>query len=403
MKRISKPHTAAGLTGDEPPRARVLFLGYGRDQTRLIDSLIAEGCEVWHTDERLQTISDFDAVVSFGYRHILRPETIASSAVPIINLHISYLPWNRGAHPNFWSFFDGTPAGVTIHLIDAGVDTGPILFQRRTALPPGDTTFAHTYRTLINDLESLFEENIEALIDGAVTPVAQTGAGSHRRSSELPADFAGWDATIDDEIARLGGAGPLDRTTAVLVLAHLMDERCVLNDESRGRADLAISVASRYRAAHVVTSGWDYRPDSDTAIASVMKAYIDEHTNAAAPGVIAETASRDTVGDAVFFKANVLPELEIDHLHVVTSDYHLPRTREIFEFFLGKVCNLTFHGAPTPDPVENAEHEHRSVIAFRQTFSDAGQAEANAAVETLRADHPFYNGQAFPSITLANR
>lgn len=46
-----------------------------------------------------------------------------------MNLHISYLPWNKGADPNFWSCIDGTPAGVTLHHIDAGVDTGDIIAQ----------------------------------------------------------------------------------------------------------------------------------------------------------------------------------------------------------------------------------------------------------------------------------
>ena len=38
-------------------------------------------------------------------------------------MHISYLPFNRGAHPNYWSFKDNSPKGVTIHFIDNGIDT----------------------------------------------------------------------------------------------------------------------------------------------------------------------------------------------------------------------------------------------------------------------------------------
>ena len=37
----------------------------------------------------------------------------------------------QGAHPNFWSFYDNTPSGVTIHLIDAGIDTGDVLYQKK--------------------------------------------------------------------------------------------------------------------------------------------------------------------------------------------------------------------------------------------------------------------------------
>ncbi|MCL0081308.1 hypothetical protein M1N64_03665 [Peptococcaceae bacterium] len=41
-----------------------------------------------------------------------------------INLHISFLPWNRGADPNFWSFIENAPVGVSIHYLDEGIDTG---------------------------------------------------------------------------------------------------------------------------------------------------------------------------------------------------------------------------------------------------------------------------------------
>ena len=49
----------------------------------------------------------------------------------IINLHISYLPYNRGAHPNFWSFVENTPSGVSIHQVDSGIDTGKIVIQKQ--------------------------------------------------------------------------------------------------------------------------------------------------------------------------------------------------------------------------------------------------------------------------------
>ena len=49
----------------------------------------------------------------------------------IINLHISYLPYNKGAHPNFWSFADNTPSGVTIHEVNENLDSGNIIFQKK--------------------------------------------------------------------------------------------------------------------------------------------------------------------------------------------------------------------------------------------------------------------------------
>ncbi|NKD54762.1 hypothetical protein HEQ72_04215 [Haematospirillum sp. 15-248] len=48
-------------------------------------------------DGHIEYTRCFDVVISFGYRHILKKLVIESANTPIINLHTSYLPWNRGA------------------------------------------------------------------------------------------------------------------------------------------------------------------------------------------------------------------------------------------------------------------------------------------------------------------
>ena len=73
------------------PKAKILFLGYSREQTSLVDDLVSKKCEVWHTDEKIQSTVGYDLVISYGYRHILKKEIIESSKAPIVNLHISYL------------------------------------------------------------------------------------------------------------------------------------------------------------------------------------------------------------------------------------------------------------------------------------------------------------------------
>jgi methionyl-tRNA formyltransferase len=82
---------------------------------RIIDTFCDEGDEVTIRTASV-TKTDADFIVSYGYRYMLRRPIIGT--VPAINLHISYLPWNRGADSNLWSWIDGTPKGVTIHDID---------------------------------------------------------------------------------------------------------------------------------------------------------------------------------------------------------------------------------------------------------------------------------------------
>ena len=67
-------------------------------------------------------IKEYDWVISYGYKHILTKEHINLTKNPILNLHISFLPWNKGADPNYWSWVDDTPKGVTIHAINEEID-----------------------------------------------------------------------------------------------------------------------------------------------------------------------------------------------------------------------------------------------------------------------------------------
>lgn len=198
------PHPPARLVQPAPQaRTKVLFIGYDETQTGLIQELIRNGCEVWHTAGKISSTAGYDLVISYGYRHILKSDVIHSSPAPIVNLHISYLPWNRGAHPNFWSFFDSTPSGVSIHLIDEGVDTGPIIAQRYVNFKPDENTFAKTYNRLIQEIEALFVENLDSIVNRTFRAIPQRRSGTHHRASDLPEAFGGWDTDIQTEITRL--------------------------------------------------------------------------------------------------------------------------------------------------------------------------------------------------------
>jgi methionyl-tRNA formyltransferase len=128
---------------------------------------------------------------------------------PIFNLHISYLPYNRGAHPNFWSFYDNTPSGVTIHLIDEGIDTGPIIYQKYINFNIDEKTFILTYFRLIKEIEDLFISNTYKLISNEWIAKPQCGNGTHHFKKDLPINFSGWDSKISNEIKKLHKEGLL--------------------------------------------------------------------------------------------------------------------------------------------------------------------------------------------------
>jgi len=145
-----------------------------------------------------------DFIVSYGYRHIIRHDVLDMLPDRIINLHISLLPWCRGAHPLFWSVVENRPLGITIHLIDEGLDTGALLVQKELAseLEMSKETFRTAYQFLSTSIENLFQCNWAALRAGSVTSLAQQGRGSIHRASELTdwLEFMPmhWDTSIGD-------------------------------------------------------------------------------------------------------------------------------------------------------------------------------------------------------------
>ena len=183
---------------------KITFLGYGRSETRLIDELEKKDCAVNIYSEKisLDDVDDSHLIVSFGYRYILGSDFINQCGCPIVNLHISYLPFNRGAHPNFWSFYDGTQSGVSIHLIDEGIDTGPILFQKKIQFE-NEKTFIEAYDRLFDEIENLFIENIDLIIAKKWIAKKQVEKGTFHLTKDLPKEFKGWKSSIVDEIRRL--------------------------------------------------------------------------------------------------------------------------------------------------------------------------------------------------------
>ena len=102
-------------------------------------------------------------------------------------MHISYLPWNKGASPNLWSFIDDTPKGVTIHMLTEGLDEGDIIFQETIQFDPNIESFETTHKKLNNAIEKLFRFHWDEIISGKYKAIArkQEGKGSYHTISDL--------------------------------------------------------------------------------------------------------------------------------------------------------------------------------------------------------------------------
>ncbi len=123
----------------------------------------------------------------------------------IINLHISYLPWNRGADPNLWSFLDNAPKGVTTHYIDAGLDTGRILIQEEISFRYNDTPRT-SYERLAAAIEILFRKSWPRIREGKAQSFPQPqGGSSHRLKDRAAVEHLltkGWDTPVSQLIGK---------------------------------------------------------------------------------------------------------------------------------------------------------------------------------------------------------
>ena len=129
------------------------------------------------TDFNAQAIVDdvrarrVDLLVNVG-GGIFRRRLIEATGRGILNVHMGRLPEFRGMNALEWSLFHGQPIGLTLHLIDAGIDTGDILCFRRIPIDAGDTIATLRAKSLPISVE-LVTSGIESLDAGEAHRVRQ--------------------------------------------------------------------------------------------------------------------------------------------------------------------------------------------------------------------------------------
>lgn len=123
-----------------------------------------------------------DVIVVAAYGRILPPEVLAlpprlpAGLYGCVNVHGSLLPTYRGAAPIQWAILNGEDeTGVTIMVMDEGMDTGPVAARRALPIAPEDT--AGTLAGRLAPLGArLLVETLPGLLDGSLVPQPQDSA-----------------------------------------------------------------------------------------------------------------------------------------------------------------------------------------------------------------------------------
>jgi methionyl-tRNA formyltransferase len=170
IRRVPGAGTASNRVGGISPDAD-LFLAAG------VPVLTVNGFRDPAVSAAIQAFApDAIAVVCFPWHVPGRIRTIPRLGA--LNVHPSLLPRGRGPEPLFWAFKRGEhETGTTVHLMDDGLDTGPILRQERLPIPDG-IDGAELERRLAVLGGRLLVEAIAGLVAGTISPSPQADASA---------------------------------------------------------------------------------------------------------------------------------------------------------------------------------------------------------------------------------
>lgn len=147
-------------------------------------------------------------IVVAAYGQILPPEILNLPEFGCVNIHASLLPKYRGAAPINWAIINGeTKTGVTIMLMDEGMDTGLILLQEEVEIYPEDTAGSLSQRLSRIGAEIL-PRALEGLRQGSLKPVPQTGEPSYAPLLKKSDGLIQWSKPARDLFNLIRGVNP---------------------------------------------------------------------------------------------------------------------------------------------------------------------------------------------------
>lgn len=157
-----------------------------------------------------------DLIVSFQFGFIFKPPALAVPRLGALNLHSGALPQRAGVNPTFWCMRDGdSHTACTLHWIDHGIDSGPLLEVRPLALDYSRSLFSNWVANYQNGAQMIVDA-VNALARGAKLPAtAQDAAARHYVPKPTAEDFA---------VFRARGGRLVDHEDYLDLLAHYLPE-----------------------------------------------------------------------------------------------------------------------------------------------------------------------------------
>ena len=172
-----------------------------------------------------------DLIVVACFDKILPPELLEIPRLGGINVHPSLLPRHRGPAPVARTLLSGDQqTGISIHVLDAGVDTGDLLVQRHLAIKKDETAGSLSHRLAVLAPIALLE-TLTMLWEGRLKPQPQRGNGTHAPFLTRQEVHLDWRASVEDLARMVRACNPYpgaftiaqDQATAVLEAMAIHD------------------------------------------------------------------------------------------------------------------------------------------------------------------------------------
>jgi methionyl-tRNA formyltransferase len=200
---VTQPDRPAGRKKQlQPPPVKVVA---ERESIPVLQSTSARSPEFL---ERILA-EEADVAVVVAYGKILPPAVLEAFPLGCINIHGSLLPKYRGAAPIQWAVIHGEKeTGVSIMRLDEGMDTGPVLLSKATAITEEDTAGSLFGRLAILGAAAIVEA-LDGLAAGSLqaTPQPEVGA-SHAPMLQKQDGRIDWSLDAKTVAARIRGVDP---------------------------------------------------------------------------------------------------------------------------------------------------------------------------------------------------
>lgn len=161
------------LCWDGRARRRTLSAAAGLDTNQpevpitRFESANSDACIAWLAAEKP------DVVVINGTR-ILSPAVLSSCGAIFLNIHCGITPAYRGVHGGYWALYQGDSAnaGVTVHVVDPGIDTGDIVYQKTIVVDDKDSFPTYPVKQYIAGVE-LMRKALRDIAEGKLATTAR--------------------------------------------------------------------------------------------------------------------------------------------------------------------------------------------------------------------------------------